>query len=577
MSLAHEGYREALKIDSLPEGREKSFFREDKPLHITDSDGLRAALVRAIHDERDGIVVVDREGFLVSLNQYFLEVWQIPADCVEVDQPHTHRRVREQPIFAIARERVKHPESFWKCVGELYGSFSPPDYCEVELKDGRTLEHHSIALRGDNGQHLGRASFFRDITGRKLAESALRDAYQETRAFLNTIPSLLIGLDCDGNIVRWNAGALRIFGLSETDVRGRSFGKCGIPWEGIDIDATLIPYLKANQVGKVDGLKFLKGGEPRFVAITLLPVEAHAGRSKAGALVFGADVTDRKILEAELVRAHKMEAVGQLAAGIAHEINTPVQYASDNLRFLKRSWAALTSLIEMCRDIRDKLPAQTITSETLAQFDRAYAEADLEYGLVEGSRAIEQSLDGLQRVARIVTTIREFSRPGSDNMCPTDLNRAIETTAAVAGNKWSCVAELETCLDRDLPPVPCVAGEFNQIILNLIINAAEAIGAVVRDGAPKGRIRIVTRGFKDWAEIRIEDNGIGIPEGIRNRIFEPFFTTKEVGRGSGQGLSLAHALIEKRLGGEIRLESKVGEGTTFVIRLPIVPSGSSIH
>jgi signal transduction histidine kinase len=228
----------------------------------------------------------------------------------------------------------------------------------------------------------------------------------------------------------------------------------------------------------------------------------------------------------------------------------------------------------MCRDIRDKLPSQTITSEMLAQFDRACAEADLEYGLVEGSHAIEQSLDGLQRVAMIVRTIREFSRPGSDNMGPTDLNRAIETTAAVAGNKWSSVAELETFLDRDLPPVPCVAGEFNQIILNMIVNAAEAIGAVVREGAPKGRIRIATRAFKDWAEIRVEDNGIGIPEGIRNRIFEPFFTTKEVGRGSGQGLSLAHALIEKRLGGEIRLESKIGEGTTFVIRLPIAPSGS---
>jgi PAS domain S-box-containing protein len=530
--------------------------------------------VRAIHDERDGIVVVDRNGFVVSLNQCFLEVWQIPAECVDVDQAHTHRRFREQPIFAIASERVKQPEKFWKRVGELYGSFSPPDHCEIELKDGRTLEHHSIALRDDNGQHLGRAWFFRDITGRKLAESALRDAYQETKAFLNTIPSLLIGLDTAGNIVRWNAGAERIFGLSETDVRGRSLGRCGIAWEGTDIDAILISYIKANQVGKVDCLKFLKAGDPRFVAITLLPVEEHAGRSKAGALVFGADVTDRKILEAELVRAHKMEAVGQLAAGIAHEINTPIQYASDNLLFLKRSWSALTSLIAMCRDIRDKLPSQTITSEMLAQFDRACAEADLEYGLVEGSHAIEQSLDGLQRVAMIVRTIREFSRPGSDNMGPTDLNRAIETTAAVAGNKWSSVAELETFLDRDLPPVPCVAGEFNQIILNMIVNAAEAIGAVVREGAPKGRIRIATRAFKDWAEIRVEDNGIGIPEGIRNRIFEPFFTTKEVGRGSGQGLSLAHALIEKRLGGEIRLESKIGEGTTFVIRLPIAPSGS---
>jgi PAS domain S-box-containing protein len=520
---------------------------------------------------------VDKVGFVVSLNQCFLEVWQIPADCVEVDQPHTHRHIQEQPILAIASERIKHPENLWERVGELYGSFSPPDHCEVELKDGRTLEHHSIALRGDNGQHLGRAWFFRDITGRKLAESALRDAYQETKAFLNTIPSLLIGLDCAGNIVRWNAGAVRIFGLSETDVRGRSLGKCGITWEGIDIDATLISHIKANQVGKVDGLKFLKGEEPRFVAITLLPVEAHGGRSKAGVLVFGADVTDRKILEAELVRAHKMEAVGQLAAGLAHEINTPVQYASDNLLFLKRSWAALTSLVAMCRDIRAKLPSEIVGSETVAQFDRVCAEADLEYGLVEGSRAIEQSLDGLQRVAMIVSTIREFSRPGSNNMGPIDLNRAIETTAAVAGNKWNSVAELEICLDRDLAPVPCVAGEFNQIILNLIINAAEAISAAVRDGAPKGRIRIVTRGSKDWAEIRVEDNGIGIPESIRNRIFEPFFTTKEVGRGSGQGLSLAHALIEKRLGGEIRLDSKVGEGTTFVIRLPIVPSGSTNH
>jgi PAS domain S-box-containing protein len=457
-------------------------------------------------------------------------------------------------------------------VEELCGKFSPPDYCEVQLKDGRALEHHSIALRGDYGQHLGRAGFFRDITEQKLAESALQDAYQETKAFLNAIPSLLIGLDTAGNIVRWNAGAVRIFGLSEADVRGRSFGKCGITWEGIDIDAILISHVKANQVGKVDGIRFLKAGERRFVAITLLPIEAYGCRSKAGALVFGADVTDRKILEAELVRAHKMEAVGQLAAGIAHEINTPVQYASDNLLFLKRSWAALANLIAICRDIRDKLPFHTITSETLTQFDRACAEADLEYGIVEGSRAIEQSLDGLQRVAMIVRAVRDFSHPASDNMCPTDINKAIETMAAEASNKWKSIAELETRLDRDLPLVPCLAAEFNQIILNLIVNAAEAIAAVVPDRASKGRIRIITSAFKDWAEIRVEDNGIGIPEGIQNRIFEPFFTTKEFGRGSGQGLSLAHTLIEKRLGGEIRLESKAGEGTTFIIRLPIVPS-----
>jgi signal transduction histidine kinase len=196
--------------------------------------------------------------------------------------------------------------------------------------------------------------------------------------------------------------------------------------------------------------------------------------------------------------------------------------------------------------------------------------ADLDYLLAEIPRAVEQSLDGVQRVAKIVGAMKEFSHPGSEEKRAIDINHAIQSTITVARNEWKYVAEVETNLDPTLPPVPCFAGGINQVILNLLINAAHAIRQVVGDGSQgKGKILITTKQDREWAEVSLHDTGSGIPEAIRARVFEPFFTTKPVGQGTGQGLALAHSIVVREHGGQIWFETEAGKGTRFFVRLPL--------
>jgi PAS domain S-box-containing protein len=281
---------------------------------------------------------------------------------------------------------------------------------------------------------------------------------------------------------------------------------------------------------------------------------------------------ERNLMEAHLRQAQKLESVGQLAAGIAHEINTPIQYIGDNIRFVLESFAELGGLLNECQKLATAVEFNSATAEMVQAVESISRTADLEYLSREIPAAARQSLEGVMHVAKIVRAMKEFSHPGSAEKVPVDLNHAIETTLTVARNEWKYVAETVTELSPDLPPVPCLPGEFNQVVLNLIVNAAHAIGDVVKDeeGA-KGTIRIVTRLAGPWAEIAISDTGGGIPEEIRHRIFEPFFTTKEVGKGTGQGLAIARSTIVKKHGGELFFESAVGKGTTFTIRLPVSP------
>jgi len=240
------------------------------------------------------------------------------------------------------------------------------------------------------------------------------------------------------------------------------------------------------------------------------------------------------------------------------------------VRFLRDAFDDLRKLVEAGSRLLDACRQGAVAPERVAEVEAAVRAADLEYLSAEVPRAIEQSLEGVNRVARIVRAMKDFSHPGTEEKTPTDLNRAIETTITVARNEWKYVAEIQTDFDPSLPPVPCLPGEFNQVILNLIINAAHAIADVVGDGSRgKGTIHIQTRRDGDWAEIRVRDTGTGIPEAVRGRIFDPFFTTKQVGKGTGQGLAIAHSVIVKKHGGSITFETEVGKGTTFITRLPI--------
>jgi len=284
---------------------------------------------------------------------------------------------------------------------------------------------------------------------------------------------------------------------------------------------------------------------------------------------------ERRQMEVQLRHAQKMESIGQLAAGIAHEINTPTQYIGDNMRFVQDSFRDLAGLLAVQSRLLQAARQGAVTPEIIAETEAAAVLADVEYLALEIPRALEQSIDGLQRVANIVGAMKEFSHPGTGKKTAIDLNRAIESTLTVATHEWKYVAGIVTDFDPALPPVACLPGEFNQVILNMVVNASHAIAdGMGENGKGKGTIAISTRRDGEAVEIRIRDTGTGMPDEVRARIFDPFFTTKGVGRGTGQGLAIAHSVIVDKHGGTIQVESTVGVGTTFILRLPIQPAQS---
>ena len=273
---------------------------------------------------------------------------------------------------------------------------------------------------------------------------------------------------------------------------------------------------------------------------------------------------ERDRMELELRLAQKLEAVGQLAAGIAHEINTPIQFVGDTARFLHDAHRDLDELLgEYRAALADAAPAPELLERVAAAEDRA----DLEYLQQRVPQAYQRAFDGIDRVAKIVSAMKLFAHPPTTEMTPVDLNEAIESTLVVAANEYKYIADVEVELGP-LPPVPGNAGDLNQVFLNLIVNAAHAIESVVGDSGERGRIRVSSRADDDHATITIADTGGGIPADVASRVFDPFFTTKGVGRGTGQGLAISRTIVTERHGGALTFETVPGKGTAFHVRLP---------
>jgi signal transduction histidine kinase len=280
------------------------------------------------------------------------------------------------------------------------------------------------------------------------------------------------------------------------------------------------------------------------------------------------DVTETRRMVRELAQGQKLESVGRVAAGVAHEINTSVQFISDSVRFVRH---ALRDVPHALADYRalaaDALSGQDVTAaaKKAAETDEA---ADVDYFLKNAPDALDRALEGINRMGSVVRSMTEFAHPDTRTKADVDLNRSIRTTLNMARNEYKTVAELDTDFG-EIPTVHCHAGDFNQVVLNLVLNAAHAIGDVVAGTSNKGRISVRTRVIGGYVEISIRDTGAGIPEDVRGRIFEPFVTTKEVGRGTGQGLALSRGIVVDKLKGSLHLETESGKGTTFFILLPV--------
>lgn len=299
-------------------------------------------------------------------------------------------------------------------------------------------------------------------------------------------------------------------------------------------------------------------------------VENKTAELKEQKVKLTAALDELRLTQAKLLQAQKLQAIGQLAAGIAHEVNTPAQYVTDNVTFLQRSFERLLALLAAQEDVMAAVRRGDATPQSLEPVDELRRKTKLDYLKEQVPRAIQQSLEGLGQVSAIVKAMKEFSHPSGAQRQPFDIHDVIESTSLVAKNEWKYVAELRLDFDWSLPPVLLLRNEFSQVILNLLVNAAHAIAATLPPGSSeKGQITIVTREHEGFVEVRVSDTGTGIPEELRSRVFEPFFTTKEVGKGTGQGLAIAYSVIVDKHGGTIGLESELGQGTTFIIQLPL--------
>lgn len=410
----------------------------------------------------------------------------------------------------------------------------------------------------------------------RIASMRLDEQATEQRRVLDSLSAFVIGVDGEGRVVEWNQVAQELFGVETTEAIGATFEDLAEHWLEGRASASIRECLETRERARCANV-IVPEREGRNAECTIsFTVNPTDHRSRRGYSLIGADVTERQRLETQLHHAQRLEAVGTLAAGIAHEINTPMQYVGDNLRFVSEQVGPITDLLRALPEAIAEVREAGCEAPKVVDVEKTVSEMDVDFVAEELPMALGETLEGVERVVRIVRAMKDFSHPGDEGRKAADINRAIETTLDVARNEYKYVADVETEFG-DIPLVPSWIADLNQVFLNLVVNAAHAIEDAIEGTTDRGTIRIATAPVEvdndagepeSFVEIRISDSGCGIPEDAREKIFDQFFTTKEVGKGTGQGLAIAWAVVCDKHGGQLSFESEVGEGTTFIIRLP---------
>jgi PAS domain S-box-containing protein len=516
----------------------------------------------------EGIGLVDEDERIQFCNPAFAKIFDVTVadqllgrNILDFATEESKTRIREQTSARMRRESSKYEIDIITDAGN------------------RKTVLVSVSPRFDHeGRYRGAFGAIVDITDRKRMEEALRESEQR---FQTVVDNVGIGI-----------------ALISKEMRVLSLNRQMRNWfPDIDFDEKPLCYRVFNNPPRKEACdycptyKTLEDGEPheavtetpagediRHYRIVASPIKDEWGEVVA-AIEMVDDITEReeaererRELETKLQHTSKLESIGSLAAGIAHEINTPTQFVGDNTHYLSDSFESLHKLIEKYRELWNRLGNGEDIDSLTEEWKQAEKDADLDFIIEEVPSAISQTLDGVQRVAKIVRSMKDFAHRDDKDKVMCDLNQMLESTLTVARNELKYVADVETEFDPDLPKVECQRAEVNQVFLNLLVNAAHAIADVVGDGSGgKGTISIRTRLDDGNVVVEIGDTGTGIPKEVRHRIFDPFFTTKEVGNGTGQGLAIAHQMIRKH-DGSLTFETEEGKGTTFFIRLPIQES-----
>ncbi len=406
----------------------------------------------------------------------------------------------------------------------------------------------------------------RDISERKRIEKKIKLAYSELDQIFNTAVDGMRVIDTDFNILRINKTFSTLSGIGVNESKGRkcyevfSCSLCNSP------NCPLVRILDGEQRIECEIEKKGKDASATFYSLAATPLKKPDG-AIIGIIEDIRDITESRQIVGQLLQSEKMASIGQLAAGVAHEINNPTGFVSSNLKTLSDYQNDIKLLIKQYRrlntDLKETMAIAEYPIVILEQLKRITdleAEVDIDFVLNDISDLVKESQEGTERIKKIILDLKDFAHPGKDEIKLADINRNMESTLNVVWNELKYKATV-TKDYGDLPEVECYPQQLNQVFVNLLVNAAHAIDN-------EGEIRIVTRSVDGYAEIKISDTGKGIPEENLSKIFDPFFTTKEVGKGTGLGLNVAYNIIKKH-NGTIDVESTVGTGTTFTIKVPV--------
>jgi len=416
-----------------------------------------------------------------------------------------------------------------------------------------------------------------ELAQRQLFEKNLKESHAELTQILNSGAGAMRVINFDGEMIKANRTFTRLVNLPMDQFIGK---KCHeiFPGQACHTDNCPLFLIRNGAVRVENEIEKIRSDGTSFVCLVVATPFYDGNGELKGIIEDFRDLTDKKNaekekdkLQAQLLHTQKLESVGQLAAGIAHEINTPTQYIGTNIDFLEDGFKDVATLMGVYQRLLAAENDHSVTPELIQEVEETLEAADWDYLAKEFPLAIAQSKDGVHRISTIVRAMKEFSHPGSKEKMPLSLNNLINTTLIVSRNEWKYVADMETDFAEDLPQVPCLSDEMGQVFLNLLVNAAHAIATQLGDNpnGAKGRISISTRQVGGQVEVRLQDTGCGIPGDILSKVFDPFFTTKEVGKGTGQGLTIARDVIVTKHGGTLDVESEPGQGATFIIRLPI--------
>lgn len=403
---------------------------------------------------------------------------------------------------------------------------------------------------------------------------ALKQVLYQNEMLLGWVDGAVVTVTREGHILSANEKALDSLGWSIEELEGRQCHETfhhtlddggEYPWDFSPIFAAIEDGSSHNVTGdtfwKSNGMSFA-------VDYIVCPIRDDNNLISGATLIFR-NLTEQRLKEVKHIHSMKLESIGELSAGIAHEINTPMQFIGNNISFLKESFDNLLELVQYYQKLKRDLPDNEQLRDLITNINRKEEEADIEFLMEDAPAAFDQTNQGVDRVTQLVLGLKGFSHSAeSETKTETDINEIIQNTLIVCNNAYKYVAVLTTNFGV-LPLVKVYRGDIGQVVLNLIVNAAQAIEDARNNAEEMGEITVTTNHEGEKIIITVSDSGSGIKESVRERIFDPFFTTKEVGRGSGQGLAISHTIIYDKHGGEMNVESALGEGSVFTVTLPV--------